>query len=223
MKSNQQEISVDVIVPVKCRVPGVTPEKIRAIVEKLVDVGIGDAIATLEDKEGDLTDAQLAADLEIFAPILAPAPASVKLSEGIEPRTPGTFLVPVQVAVEADSLEEGTEEVRGLMDYAFEVSNDEGRFKGFNVGSSEPAEFAVIGYYEESGQIFCDHVTASDPYNAIAKSAAEREGDPAFIGALPAQDTARLEYAGEGVVFAETVREQTDVFPLDDDSPSFRM
>lgn len=153
----------------------------------------------------------------------AKAPANVKLSEGVSSKMPGTFRVPVHVTVEAESLEEATEEVHGLMEYAFEVSNDEGRFKEFSVAPSEPAEFAVIGYYDENGQVFCDHVTASDPFNAIAKSAAEREGDPAYIGALPVEDTSRLEYAGEGVVFAETVREQSDVFPLDDDSPSCRM
>lgn len=221
--SIQQSASVEVIVPIKCNVAGVTPERIRAIVEKLLDVGVADAVATLEDKEGDLTDAQLAVALEIGVVKLADAPADVKLSERVSSRIPGTFRVPVHVTVEAVSLEEAAEEVHGLMDYAFEVSNDEGRFKEFKVGSSEPAEFAVIGYYEESGQIFCDHVTASDSFNAIAKSAAERDGDPAFIGALPVEDTSRLEYAGEGVVFAETVREQPDVFPLDDDSPSCRM
>lgn len=218
-----QSTSVEVVVPVKCSVAGATPERIRAIVEKLLAVGIADAIATLEDKEGDLADAQFAADLEIGEARLAKAPANVKLSKGVSSKVPGTFRVPVHVTVEADSLEEATEEVHGLMDYAFEVSNDEGRFKEFEVESSEPAKFAVIGYYEENGQVFCDHVTASDPFNAIAKSAAEREGDPAYVGALPVEDTSRLEYAGEGVVFAETVREQSDVFPLDDDSPSCRM
>ena len=218
-----QSTSVDVVVPVKCSVPGATPERIRAVVEKLLSVGIADAIATLEDKEGDLADAQFAADLEIGEARLAKAPANVKLSEGVSSKVPGTFRVPVHVTVEADSLEEATEEVHGLMEYAFDVSNDEGRFKEFSVSSSEPADFAVIGYYEENGQVFCDHVTASDPFNAIAKSAAERDGDPAYIGALPVEDTTRLEYAGEGVVFAETVREQSDVFPLDDDSPSCRM
>ncbi|MBP8275354.1 MAG: hypothetical protein KAX55_00475 [Propionivibrio sp.] len=184
-------------------------------------VGVFDAIAALEGKKGDLADAQF--DVEIGKAKLVKVTPDVKLSEGVSSKVPGTFRVPVHVTVEADSLEEATEEVHGLMDYAFEVSNDEGRFKEFEVESSEPAEFAVIGYYEENGQVFCDHVTASDPFNAIAKSAAEREGDPAYIGALPVEDTSRLEYAGEGVVFAETVREQSDVFPLDDDSPSCRM
>lgn len=39
------------------------------------------------------------------------------------------FLVPVLVAVEAPSKAVAAAEVHGLMEYAFEVSNDEGRFK----------------------------------------------------------------------------------------------
>ena len=40
-----------------------------------------------------------------------------------------TFFIPVLVAVDAESQQEAEAEVTGLMNYAFEVSNDEGKFK----------------------------------------------------------------------------------------------
>lgn len=43
------------------------------------------------------------------------------------------FFVPVMVEVSAKSKQDAVEEVKGLMEYAFEVSNDEGRFKQFNI------------------------------------------------------------------------------------------
>lgn len=43
------------------------------------------------------------------------------------------FLVPVLVVVEATGKQKAIDEVRGLMDYAFEVSNDDGNFKDFVV------------------------------------------------------------------------------------------
>jgi hypothetical protein len=42
-----------------------SPEEIAAIVQRLIDIGLVDAHATLEDKEADLEPARLATDLEI--------------------------------------------------------------------------------------------------------------------------------------------------------------
>lgn len=44
-----------------------------------------------------------------------------------------TFMVPTMVSVEAKSKKDAADEVSGLLEYAFEVSNDEGRFKRYVV------------------------------------------------------------------------------------------
>ena len=95
---------------------------------------------------------------------------------------------------------------------------------------NEPGtQYAVIGFYEDNNQIFCHHVTADSAMNAFAQIAASSadgmQGEPVFVAALPVADTGRLEYPGEGLVYAETVLEQGDVFPLHQEpegSVSFR-
>lgn len=89
-------------------------------------------------------------------------------------------------------------------------------------------EYAVIGFYEDNNQTFCHHVTAHSALNAFARVAAGgdgTQGELVFVAALPVADTGRLEFPGEGLVYAETVREQGDVFPLHqelEESVSFR-
>lgn len=88
-------------------------------------------------------------------------------------------------------------------------------------------EYAVIGFYEDNNQTFCHHVTAHSALNAFARVAADdgMQGELVFVAALPVADTGRLEFPGEGLVYAETVREQGDVFPLHqepEESASFR-
>lgn len=96
-------------------------------------------------------------------------------------------------------------------------------------GEPPKIEYAVIGFYEDNNQIFCHHVSADSAMNAFAQVAAGgdgMQGEPVFVTALPVADTGRLEYPGEGLVYAETVREQGDVFPLrqepEDEPASFR-
>lgn len=94
---------------------------------------------------------------------------------------------------------------------------------------TQKSEYAVIGFYEDNNQTFCHHVLADGAMNAFAQVAASSadgmQGEPVFVAALPVADTGRLEYPGEGLVYAETVREQGDVFPLHkepEESASFR-
>ena len=61
----------------------VTGEKVAEILRRLIDIGLADAGATLEDAnngdDGDVEAAQLATDLNISAPIVAPQETSVKV------------------------------------------------------------------------------------------------------------------------------------------------
>lgn len=72
-------------------------------------------------------------------------------------------------------------------------------------------QFAVLGSYEDTGQIFRHDVEADDAFNAFGIVAAEHP-TAVFIAAveLPAE----IEFPGESVVYADTVREQSDVFPV---------
>lgn len=75
------------------------------------------------------------------------------------------------------------------------------------------SEFTVVGYIEESGQIFADFVVAENGLKAFRESAKERPL-ATFIVALKghvAEGQGAI-YAGSGVVAAETIMEQTDVF-----------
>lgn len=73
--------------------------------------------------------------------------------------------------------------------------------------------FTVIGYYEESGQIFSDHVLADTAGGAFAASAAERP-DACYVCAMPGHlfEGNHVEFPGDGVVDGATILEQTDVF-----------
>lgn len=70
-------------------------------------------------------------------------------------------------------------------------------------------EYAVIGSYGDTGQIFCHEVKSANAFAAFAVVAKDYE-TAEFIAAiaLPAE----IEFPGEGVVCAQTVLEQPDVF-----------
>lgn len=75
-------------------------------------------------------------------------------------------------------------------------------------------KFTVISFYDESGQIVCDHVTANSGSHAFALVAKQRPGCT-LVSAVKGHLTEASEdiaFPGEGVVDAETVMEQPDVF-----------
>lgn len=67
--SRTQKANAVLLVPVSTNAEA-TPEKMRALVQRLIDTGLADAAATLESAEGDQETAQLATDLNIGAPAI---------------------------------------------------------------------------------------------------------------------------------------------------------
>lgn len=75
-------------------------------------------------------------------------------------------------------------------------------------------EYTVIGYYEESGQIFSHHVNAATPYQAFYLTA-QSNNEAMFISCLAGhikEGVDTIEFAGESVVSAVTVLSQPEVF-----------
>lgn len=74
-------------------------------------------------------------------------------------------------------------------------------------------KFTVIGFYEESGQIFSRHVEALSPCNAISELAAEHP-DSVFIAVLNGHimEGSGIVFAGGSIVDAETVLSQPEVY-----------
>jgi hypothetical protein len=64
----------------------ITPEEVAKIVQRLIDIGLADAGATLEDgancDEGDVEAAQLATDLNISAPVVTTTPRVLIIVSG---------------------------------------------------------------------------------------------------------------------------------------------
>lgn len=150
-----------------------------------------------------------------------------------EPMPPNRarLIIEVDYNLDGESIEDMAANLRGMADYAIQNGMLTGATcaevdcyevdvitsGNTSAHASGKMEYAVIGYYDDNGQIFCHHVESRDAFNAFAIVAAKADGDgtlPQFIAALPVSDTKRLEYPGEGVVSFETVLEQDDVFPL---------
>lgn len=72
-------------IPVKTNA-SVTPEEIAKIVQRLIDIGLADAGATLEDsnngENSDVDAAKLATDLNIGAPVVAQTPRVLVVVSG---------------------------------------------------------------------------------------------------------------------------------------------
>lgn len=66
---------------------GLTPEQVAKLVETLIDIGLADAAATLEDSrnsdEGDVEAAQQSLDMDISAPVVATPRVLVVVSGGV--------------------------------------------------------------------------------------------------------------------------------------------
>lgn len=75
--------------------------------------------------------------------------------------------------------------------------------------------FTVICFDEDTRQINCFHVHATEPIKAFAAAVKQHPSrDLSFVVALPGHQSEgdALTFPGEGLVCAETVREQPDVF-----------
>lgn len=74
-------------------------------------------------------------------------------------------------------------------------------------------EFTVLGYVEETGSIFCEHVEALDDLSAFQAAAKDNE-HITFVAVLPGHlnEGAGINFPGTGVVDATTVLEQPEVF-----------
>lgn len=75
--------------------------------------------------------------------------------------------------------------------------------------------FTVIGYEEKTGRICCDHVEANNPFQAFFVSA-QKNASLSFISAHRGtlQESFEFDCPGEGVVDAETILQQEDVFNM---------
>lgn len=73
--------------------------------------------------------------------------------------------------------------------------------------------YTVIGVIEETGQIIAHHVAAKCSTSAFT-AAAEKDPSLSMVVALPGhqREGKELTFPGEGMVDAETVLEQTEVF-----------
>lgn len=85
-----------------------------------------------------------------------------------------------------------------------------GKEEDFYVGSKP---FTVIGFYESNGQIFSHHVQANCAMGAFAV-VASMDVDAMPLVALDGhqQEGKGVEFVGEGLVDAQTILEQPDVF-----------
>lgn len=74
-------------------------------------------------------------------------------------------------------------------------------------------EFTVIGYREETGSIFCEHVEAHDDLSAFHVAAKDNE-HITFVAVVPGHQSegVGINFPGTGVVDASTVLEQREVF-----------
>ena len=71
-------------------------------------------------------------------------------------------------------------------------------------------KFTVVGYYEESGQSVCEHVTANNGIHAFWVVAQARP-DLSMVVAMPGHLTegaGEVVFPGEGVVDADTILSQ---------------
>ena len=65
--------------------------------------------------------------------------------------------------------------------------------------------YTVLGIFEDSGQVLCEHITASEPAEAIRKIATICPHDVQFIGAIegrhrivtPCEDSGKTAYAAD--------------------------
>lgn len=70
--------------------------------------------------------------------------------------------------------------------------------------------YAVIGYYEDTGQVFSHRVEAPGAYESFAVVAKEFE---TAVLVTAVELPATIEYPGDSTIYAETILEQPDVFP----------
>lgn len=77
--------------------------------------------------------------------------------------------------------------------------------------------FTVIGYYADTGQIFCDHVQAVDAMHAFWVAAHQRycECEVEFVACIEgclAESRDEIAFPGDSTVSSSTVLDQLEVF-----------
>lgn len=120
-------------------------------------------------------------------------------------------------------LESTTPEQReAIIDWYFEFADDDDTEAFYEITehtpstpeSDDPMEnYSVFGFYEETGQSFLDHVQANNEFDAMRVSAESRP-DATYLCAMAGllRESTGVAFAGEGVVDAQTILEQSDVF-----------
>ncbi|WP_372997559.1 hypothetical protein [Marinobacter sp.] len=136
-------------------------------------------------------------------------------SLGLEIDNEEDDITPILAAANAEQRE-------AIIDWYFEYSDDDETEAFYEITehtpsapeSEEPLEnYSVFGFYEETGQSFLDHVLAINEYDAMRVSAESRP-DATYLCAMAGllRESAGVAFAGEGVVDAQTILEQSDVF-----------
>jgi hypothetical protein len=77
------------------------------------------------------------------------------------------------------------------------------------------APFTVVGFYEESREIFCHRVMADNPLNAFAVAAAKCADGAEMVAVLSGHLTEGkdlITFPGEELVDADTVLDHSEVF-----------
>lgn len=81
-------------------------------------------------------------------------------------------------------------------------------------------EFTVIGFSEDNGGIFCEHVEAHDDLSAFQVAAKGNE-HITFVAVVPGHQNqgVGINFPGPGIVDADTVLEQPEVFGNEECTP----
>ena len=78
-------------------------------------------------------------------------------------------------------------------------------------------DFSVLGFYEQTGHSFLMHTQAATPMGAFQAVAAQmlNDSNAVFVAALPGHlfEDSNIFFPGEGIVSADTVAAQPDIFP----------
>jgi len=114
--------------------------------------------------------------------------------------------------VTADKLQAAlTDRIKNLMDSGEMLQAVGAPYDTYEEDKREP--FTVIAFVEDTGQIVAHHVVADDASNAF-QLAAEIDPTITFVAALPGhqREDKELFFPGEGLVDAETVLDQPEVF-----------
>ena len=92
----------------------------------------------------------------------------------------------------------------------------------FEMLAGTPYAYTVVGFHDDTNQLFIDHVYARNALHAFAVSAHQNpDADLVFTASMPGHLTEEegLSCPGESIVYASTVLEQPDVYGDPTDVP----